>query len=868
VLVNDFYVDDCLKAVDTPQQAIVLVKELKGLLAKGGFRLTKWTCNSKAVLDEIPLAERSKQAKARTFDSPLEERALGVYWNVEDDCFGYYIKAMDKPLTKRGLLSMLSSIYDPLGLASPFILVARRIVQKLCSSKLAWDQPIGPVEKLEWSMWVKDLENMKNVRIPRCIQPLRPRSRCLHHFADASEMAYGVASYLVTVDDLGHYSSALVMAKSRLAPMNPVLTIPRLELQAATLATRQDELLRRELDVELTASQFWTDSTTVLQYIRNEERRFHTFVANRVAEIRARTDVADWRHVDTKLNPADDTSRGLLAAQLNDMRWQQGPEFLRKPSSEWPDQDVGAVEEDDPAVKKTKPLVLLTQAQAREHAPLDKLIAAYSTWRRLARGVAWIILLKNLCLKRAQPTPCLTHQHVTNAEETLIRHAQAEHYSDEIRTLALGHRITRTSKLFKLQPHLDRGLLVCGGRLQNAGVPEHAKCPYIIPRDHRIAHLIVQHAHEASAHAGREFVLARLREHYWIPGASVLVRRLLRKCFACNRREPRPCTQRMADLPTDRVTPGDAAFTHVGLDYFGPFLVTRGRGTEKRYGCLFTCLVTRAVHIEVAYRLDTSSFINCLSRFLARRGTPRLIRSDNGTNFVGAERVLKAELENWQRSFEQMEALQKGVTQHNITWEWKYNPPHASHMGGVWERQIRTIRRVLGGLTREQRLTDESLVTLLTMAEGIVNNRPLTAVSDDPTDLEPLTPNHLLILKPSSAPPGIYTEQDLSSHRRWRQVQYLADLFWRRWTKEYLPLLRQRTRWQTPTENVRVGDLVVVVDYLLPRNQWLLARVLETLPGSDGLVRTVRIRTATAEMIRPVAKLCLLETNILDEGAP
>ena len=201
--------------------------------------------------------------------------------------------------------------------------------------------------------------------------------------------------------------------------------------------------------------------------------------------------------------------------------------------------------------------------------------------------------------------------------------------------------------------------------------------------------------------------------------------------------------------------------------------------------------------------------------------------------------------------------LQGELGQHNV--KWVFNPPAASHMGGVWERQIRSIRRILAGLTQEQTLTHEMLVTLLVVAEGILNNRPLTPVSDDPRDLEPLTPNHLLIHRPAAAPPGLFNDKDIHSRRKWRQVQYLADVFWKRWTREYLPLLRRRTKWTRAERNVKVGDLVLVLERQLARNEWPMGRVIAANQGEDGLVRSAKVRTRDTELVRPVTRLCLLE---------
>ena len=363
---------------------------------------------------------------------------------------------------------------------------------------------------------------------------------------------------------------------------------------------------------------------------------------------------------------------------------------------------------------------------------------------------------------------------------------------------------------------------------------------------------LVRHVHERTAHSGRGYALAELRRKYWIVGATSLVRKVIRHCVTCRRRDAQPCQQMEADLPLDRVTPYEPAFTSVGMDYFGPFAVKRSQGREKRYGCLFTCLTTRAIHIETADTLDTDSFINCLYRFMARRGEPHLIRSDNGTNFVGAERELRKEMEAWNKDRIQEVMSRRGI-------RWMFNPPAASHMGGVWERQIRSVRRILFTIMTEQVPTSEMLTTLLVMAEGIINNRPLTPASDDPNDLEPLTPNHLQLHRPASAPPGLFNEDDLHSRRKWRQVQYLADVFWKRWTQEYLLTLRQQTKWHQPLRNVQENDLVLITDKQRPRNSWPTGRVIETYRGADNLVRSARVRLRDSELVRPITKLCVLE---------
>ena len=293
------------------------------------------------------------------------------------------------------------------------------------------------------------------------------------------------------------------------------------------------------------------------------------------------------------------------------------------------------------------------------------------------------------------------------------------------------------------------------------------------------------------------------------------------------------------------------------MDYFGPYVTKEGRKERKRYGALFTCLVSRAVHIEVAHSLDTDSFLHALRRFIARRGQVREIRSDNGTNFVGARRELREAI----NEMDQKEITEK-LRQQNI--HWKFNPPAASHMGGVWERQIRTTRRILDTLLHEHgsRLDDESLQTLMREVESILNSRPLTVISSDVKDPYPLSPNQILTMKTSIVlpPPGKFQRNDIYMRRRWRLVQYLCNLFWSRWKREYLPTLQERAKWNKVKRNLKVDDIVLVRDENAPQNVWPMGVVTRVEPDSKGLVRSVVLRTHTTELHRPVNKLILMLT--------
>lgn len=426
-------------------------------------------------------------------------------------------------------------------------------------------------------------------------------------------------------------------------------------------------------------------------------------------------------------------------------------------------------------------------------------------------------------------------------------------YPEELSSL-LGKdsHVRRSNQLSKLDPFLHDGIFKVGGRLNKSAMPEEARCPTVLHKEHHIARLILQQVHRQNGHCGRNQLIAKVRQQYWIPGLNRAARTVISKCFTCRKIHAKPSVQKMADLLEERVLPDKRPFTHVGVDYFGPFGVKRGRSMVKRYGVLFTCFALRAVHIEVAHSLDTSSCINAIRRFICRRGQVSTLHSDNGTNFIGAEKELREAIAELDHSKIREELMPKGIA-------WTFNTPTASHQGGIWERQIRTVRKVLNSVLRQQTLDDDGLHTLLCEVEAIINDRPLTATSVDPHDLEVLTPNRLLLLKKQPIlPPGLFDSNDTYSRRRWRQTQYMANLFWSRWTKEYLPLLQEQQKWRAQRRNFVAGDLVLIVDSSAPRNAWLTGRIQKTFPDSRGIVRRVQVQTKSSLLDRPINKLCLL----------
>ncbi|XP_064619558.1 uncharacterized protein LOC135482999 [Lineus longissimus] len=848
---RSFYVDDHVDSVDTAETGIGQIQEVTELLRdNGGFRVTGWISNDREVLNTVPESERAKSLLNLDLDKLPVSRALGVEWDVEEDVLKFSVVKPSQPDTKRGVLSALSSLFDPIGLICPVILEAKNIMQRLWKIQKDWDDPLPADELRNWEDWKNGLSSLTGVKIPRCYLVCQQEVKdiSLHNFSDASSIGYGMCAYLRFEYPNGDVSCSLVIGRSRCAPVKTT-SIPRLELQAATLATRISSSIQEELRLKIARVTFWTDSMTVLQYIQNETKRFHVYVANRVAEIRDVTTPGQWRHCPGSLNPADDASRGVKPSAMADLkRWWQGPEFLLKSEEYWPESDVGPLPDTDVAVKREKTVLVTTELDVKE-CGLHKLILEAKSWSSLTTKAAFV-----MSMGKTGPVPeFVTAEEEEKASRWIIETIQAESFAQEIHQLRNGKEV-KGETMKGLKPILVDNILRVGGRLEKAPtLSEDEKHPIILPKEHYVSKLVMRQAHGDLAHAGREQSLAETRKKFWVLGGRRLAKKIVRECIDCRRQNARPMEQVMAALPACRLTPYKPSFSFTGVDLFGPLEVKWDRGTAKRWGCLFTCLATRAVYLEVVQSLSTDDFILTLRQFISRRGPPEVIRCDNGSNFTGAERELREAIETWNQRTITDNMQQRGI-------KFIFQPPTAAHMSGVWERLVKTSKHHLKALSGDRLLTENGLRTLLAEAEAIMNGRPLCSVSDDPKDLEVLTPNHFLLhRKVSGLPPGIFVKEDHLLRREWRKVQYLLDLFWKRWLKEYLPGLQRREKWQTEKRNVRVGDLVMLAEDNIRRSQWPLGRITEVYPGTDDVVRSATVKTASAEYHRPIAKLCLLE---------
>ena len=438
-VLDEMYVDNMQSGSETEEDAKIFQKKICSLLNEGGWQLTQWCSSSKEVMRSIPRDLHSKSMKNVSLDDnslPLEY-ALGLVWDTESDIIKIRVNIMPTQTTKRGMLSSISSVFDVLGIVNPVIVVAKRLFQLVCKENCSWDESLPDGVKSRWLQWLEEISMLETYSIPRCYKANvmgKISSYEIHNFSDASEYAYGAVSYLRMVLEDGSMQVAFIMAKSRLCPMRG-LTIPKAEMCGATISIKLDKFLRKELTVKIDQSYFWTDSSIVLHSIANENKRFKTFIADRLSEIHGGSHVSQWRHVPSGLNPTDGLSRGMSVGELmNSTIWKNGPNFLWQSKENWP-QIVRVqmkCEEEELEVK-----LCVTQTSIAENNSTDSLLSYYSVWNKLLRAVAWvrkfIEWLRTRMTTSQQLKKGLTPQDMDEAETAVVKYIQKKTFCQRLR---------------------------------------------------------------------------------------------------------------------------------------------------------------------------------------------------------------------------------------------------------------------------------------------------------------------------------------------------------------------------------------------------------------------------------------------------
>ncbi|XP_062528624.1 uncharacterized protein LOC119628383 isoform X1 [Bombyx mori] len=858
-IIHDFYVDDLLSGNSTLSGTIELCKGVIDTLSSAQFHLRKFKSNDSRILSAI-MSERGDASTDNMLDLNSDvntsSKTLGLQWccNVDMLSFSINIDICSK-ITKRHVLSVVSQIFDPLGLVSPCVVEAKILMQRLWIDKYNWDDVVSQELRDLWSSFTSTLSSLNQLKIPRFISCSDSTNNEIHVFCDASEKVYGACLYIRSIKASGSICVRLLASKSRLAPIKPT-TIPRLELCGALAATRLCTKVRDSLTMPIDNVYFWCDSTIVLAWLSTSPNRLKPFVRNRVNEIQESTIGCTWSYVPSKDNPADLVSRGLKADAISTSSlWWSGPSSLFKSQEYWPQK---------PNMKQDLPDVVchvvssnvdtLHTNKTHGSSIIHHLITKYSNLRYLQRVVAYILrAIYNFKNKSNKNIANLSNEELQISLNLIIHNAQLQMFPEEYFILKLGKSLPRSSRLISLTPFIDsNSILRVGGRLDNSPYDFNIKHPIVLCSKHALTKLIFHFEHLHLLHAGPQLLLTHIRQSYWPLGGRNLSKTVVRNCLKCFRYRAQNVQPIMGQLPKTR-TDLQFPFLNCSVDYAGPILIAdrKGRGCKlvKSYLCIFVCLAVKAVHIELVTALSSEAYIAALKRFVSRRGKPRSIWSDNGTNFVGACNELKGVLSN--------SDIASFMSQEGI--DFNFSPPYSPHFNGLAEAAVKATKGHLKKLLSLTHLTYEEMSSCLCQIEAILNSRPLTPISSDPLDLTALTPAHFLIGRPlTSVPHPQITDGNITRLERYQRVELIRQHFWKRFINEYISLLQQKSKWSTSTGSLIPGTLVLVKDRTLPALLWPLGRITKTYPGSDGITRVAEVKTRTGTVVRGFNSICPL----------
>ena len=809
-LAKSFYVDNCTTSVRSEEELNCFIREGKEILSAGGFELRGWEF---------------------THDSSEKDttQVLGILFNKARDTISINPPILgdlaDEKMSKRSILSVAHKIFDPIGFTCPVTLIPKLILQKLYKLKIDWDTPVDEEIKREILQWYEQLHILKKIEIPR---KFGTGDFSLHTFCDASKVAYAAVTFLRVVKK-NRIEVKFIAAKSRVAPQK--VSIPRLELLAASIGARQTHAIRTVSDFKSIPTYFWSDSTTVLAWIK-QDLQWGTFVWNRVREIRNLTSGDVWRYVPGDENPADLPSRGCQARQLLESRWWDGPAWLLGAYADWPRLTDGVDENE--VRSELKRSVQISMLIAEEKTDFE-VVEKFSSYSKLIRFFCIMLRFKNFLLKRKPETGNrITYQEICETELKFLKQLQKYMFQSKDPKL-------QNLQIFK---HTD-GLLRLKTRIFERDDYFPFLCPILLVRKHKVVELLIREAHEKMCHAGVQAVMCHLREKFWILSMRKAVKNVISKCVICKKHTVRPMKTNPPPLPIRRVNDA-AVFEVTGVDFAGPVFL---RGLQKGGICLFTCAVYRAIHLELVTSLSTKEFISCLRRFIGRRGRPSIMYSDNGRNFVGADNYFK-EL-NW-------EVIEKYSSATRI--DWRFNPPSAAWWGGWWERLIGMLKTILRKVLGRSCLSYEEMSTVLCDCESVLNSRPLTYISEEPDDLKTLTPAMFLndIREIGTPDLDLIDKIDLNSRFVYRQrlMQHLR----KRFRREYLSQLISRSNVKE-VRKIKVGEIVLIGDDIHKRIDWPLARVEKLILGRDGTARVAVLKTKAGQFKRPIQRLYPLEIS-------
>nr|CAD2204848.1 unnamed protein product [Meloidogyne enterolobii] len=683
-LFKNIYVDNVFIDCSSEEEVFEKYIDLKKVFSEGKMNLREFVTNARKALEKIPEIDKL---------TDLNQKVLGINWDIKMDNLEikFPCSNLEDKFTRRKVLEIMASLFDPLGLVSPCLVNPKLLFQKLWDKPKNWDEELEITHSNEWINILNSWKNQK-ITVPRLVI-IKNCKYQLHVFVDANKDTYAAVIYLRSKEN-DNVKVSLIYSRNRIRSKKQNLTIPRMELLALLIGTRAIKFVEKELQIEIEKKFIWSDAKVVLLWLNTKEKQ-PRFVENRLAEIRKNTDII-FKYVSTNENPSDVCTRGSTPEELrlNDLWW-NGPIWLSKVEENWPNDLEIKIEIKSLDICET-PITMSIKNTGINLIKFER----FSNWQKLIKVM--IIVLKflrekfKLILKNDKWENKLLFLSKDKIEQTaenlLIKIVQKE----------------KIDEFNKWEIFEDKiGIKRLKSRIKNSDANFELENPIIIPKNSEILPLLINNIHEKFKHVGVQSTLVEFLSKFWTPQSRRKVKETLKKCLKCRKMKSSPfMLPKFPNLPIDRIQ-STSPFKSIGIDHLGPSLYREIDNKEKKFWItLITCLCTRAVYLEPVKNLKADTCLNVLKRLAARRGCPERILSDNSKTFIACAKNCKVHLK----------IIGKEL-------EWKFIKELSPWQGGVYERIVALVKDAFRKTLGKRTLQWEEMITFTTEVEGILNMR-------------------------------------------------------------------------------------------------------------------------------------------------
>ena len=876
IMNGSFYIDDLVVSLNSRISVETFIKESRELMAQAGMNLCKFRTNLEIQDRENFFTNSEKTENLWSKGSEV----FGVTWDEKSDNFLFKVDSLLSKVklgnncTKRKLVSLISTIWDPLGYLACFTIRAKIGLQEIWKLKFKWDQELPSSELRKWKSFFGEIQFINEIKIPRWVNEGlvgNIKEKELHIFCDASMHAMATVAYLRVVAN--NAVVRLLSAKTKVCPLSsihesstndstekpPDFTIPRKELVSCLLGARMAKVIIETLAMDDLTVFYWSDSMIALSWIRGTNRKWKQFVTNRVDQIKKLSNPRNWRFVKGTENVADMATRGVEMKKLiKSEEWWNGPIWLRQTHDmDWPLEPMMTIEDIFKDVlhetfKNKKKSTLVTRCTTGPTNLVN--MGKFSDLLKLLKAVAYCFRFYENVKSKIRNRDKLSCLEIERAETICIKLVQAECFSKEIKEI-LKLKVSNENahiEFKSLRVIFENGILFAKNRSMYS---PHMKSKLILlPSEHHFTKLLVERCHRRLHHGGVRDVMSHLRETYWVIRMRQTVKRIINPCIICKRWSAKHYNEEVAPLPPERITPS-RPFAVCGLDFAGPLHIYDNQVETKSYILLFSCATTRAIHLELVGSMSTFHFLLAFKRFIGRRGLPRICISDNYSTFKRVNSDL-------QQGWKHLKSTEFNDYLIDKKIEWKFIVQYAPFWGGFYERMVRSVKTPLKKILNNSKVETEEMRTILIEIEMILNNRPLTYMHNSPDEVSPLTPSHFLVGRRLDCLPPIYEHLEGKNDfvDRYNALENVKDKFWDLWTREYLPELNHF--YQSRISNVpeiKIGDIVLVGSET-KRSKWKLGKIESLRDGKDGKARAAVVKTDGKKLLtRPIQKLYPLE---------